>query len=226
MVFADAVLPTVTFARMTGPVSVSYQLCWYWEGKLFLTDEWIGVQYGIKSTVSFQNAVSSTWCWMACVKPVVPWVITRTWRRAAVVSATLPVAAVQGPWQTTVRPARHSALNSTRVPAPRSASLAHIMKLKLWNVKVCLCSIHNTKNDRYPQVLIQLHELFWGFSFSVLQPWWDFPFREAGYMYISQDCCIRLKRGDCGVNVDMISRYTATHSVLSQISNSTFRNMG
>lgn len=54
------------------------------------------------------------------------------------VSAILPVPAVQGPWQMTVRPARRLAPNSTKVHAPRTASLVPTMKLKLWNVKVSL----------------------------------------------------------------------------------------
>lgn len=62
----------------------------------------------------------------------------RTWRRAAVVSATLNVAAVQGPWQTTVRLARHLALNSIRVDVTRTAPLVLTMNLQLWNVKVSL----------------------------------------------------------------------------------------
>lgn len=52
------------------------------------------------------------------------------------VSATLPVAAVQGPWQMTVRPAQHLAPSSTRVHVPKIAPLGLTMKLKLWNVKV------------------------------------------------------------------------------------------
>ena len=88
------------------------------------------------SSTSFQNAASSTWCWMACVKPVVPWAFMRTWRRAAAVSAIPPVPAVQVPCQMTVRPAPHLAPNSTRVLAPRTASLVLTMKLKPWNVKV------------------------------------------------------------------------------------------
>lgn len=78
---------------------------------------------------------------MVCVRLVVPWAIMRTWMRAAVVSATLPVAAVQGPWQMTVRPARRLAPNSTRAYAPKTAPLVLTMKLKLWNVKVSL-SMH------------------------------------------------------------------------------------
>ena len=75
---------------------------------------------------------------MVCVRPVAPWAIMRTWRRAAVVSATRPAAAVQGPWQTTVRPAPRLAPNSIRVHAPKTAPLVLTMKLKLWNVKVSL----------------------------------------------------------------------------------------
>lgn len=89
-------------------------------------------------SISFQNAVSSTWCWTVCVRLVVPWAIMRTWRRAAVVSATLPVSAVQGPWQMTVKPARHLALNSIRVHAPKTALPVPTMKLKLRSVKVSL----------------------------------------------------------------------------------------
>jgi len=49
-------------------------------------------------SISLQNALSFTWCWTACVRLVVPWAISRIWRKADVLSATLPVAAVQGPW--------------------------------------------------------------------------------------------------------------------------------
>lgn len=54
------------------------------------------------------------------------------------VSATRLVAAVQGPWQMTARPARRLALNSIRVYAPKTAPLVLTMTLKLWNVKVGL----------------------------------------------------------------------------------------
>lgn len=85
---------------------------------------------------------------MVCVKLVVPWAIMRTWKRAAVVSATLPVAAVQGPWKMTARPAQCLAPNSTRVHAPKTAPLVLTMKLKLWNVKVRI-SIHRCDLIRF-----------------------------------------------------------------------------
>lgn len=54
------------------------------------------------------------------------------------VSATLPVAAVLGLWQMTVKPVRHSAPNSIKVHAQRTAPLALTMRLKLQNVKVSI----------------------------------------------------------------------------------------
>ena len=73
---------------------------------------------------------------MALVRLVVPWAITRTWRRAAVVSATQLVTAVQGPWTMTVRPAQLSVQSSTKVPASKTALLALTMRWQLWSVKV------------------------------------------------------------------------------------------
>lgn len=148
MVPADAAPRTVTYALMTGPVSVSYQpsgqlsfnmknVANGWHFKVNCMTLWnLLLKLYHPYSASFQNAVSSTWCWMVCVRLVVHWAIMRTWRRATVVSATLPVAAVQGPWQMTVRPARHLAPNSTRVHVPKIAPLGLTMKLKLWNVKV------------------------------------------------------------------------------------------
>lgn len=52
------------------------------------------------------------------------------------VSATLPVAAVQGPWQMNVRLAHHLAPNSIKVHAPKIARSGLTMNLKPWNVKV------------------------------------------------------------------------------------------
>ena len=74
------------------------------------------------------------------------------------VSATLPVPAVRGPWQTTVRPARRLAPNSTKVHAPRTASLVLTMKLKLWNVKVSLW-IHRFKKKTPNEAMNVLHLL-------------------------------------------------------------------
>lgn len=52
------------------------------------------------------------------------------------VSATLLVAAVQGYWQMTVRPAQILAPNSIKAHVPKIAPPGLTMKLKLWNVKV------------------------------------------------------------------------------------------
>lgn len=57
------------------------------------------------------------------------------------VSATLPVAAAQGPLQMTVRPARHLVPNFIKVFAPKTAPPVLSIKLKLRSVKVSL-SVH------------------------------------------------------------------------------------
>lgn len=72
------------------------------------------------------------------VRLVVQWVIMKTWMKAAAVSATLPVAAVQGPWQMTARLAQRLAPNSTRAHALKTVPSALTTKLKLWSVKVSL----------------------------------------------------------------------------------------
>lgn len=54
------------------------------------------------------------------------------------VSATRPVAAVQGLWQMIVRRAPRLAPNFIRVNVPRTAPLVPTMKLKPWNAKVSL----------------------------------------------------------------------------------------
>lgn len=89
----------------------------------------------------FQNVASFTWCWMVRVKQVAPGATMRTWRRAAVVSATWPVPAVQGPWKTTVILAPHLAPNSIRVHVTRIVHLALTMNLQLRIVKVNVSEI-------------------------------------------------------------------------------------
>lgn len=110
-----------------------------------------------------QGAVSSTWCWTVSVRLVVLWAIMRTWRRAAAVSATLRVAAVQGLQQMIVRPAQPTAPSSIKVYAQRTAPLVLTMRLQLWSVKV------STWIHRFDLVLNTKYVEFSCYGFTVLQ---------------------------------------------------------
>lgn len=94
----------VTSVQTTGTVSVSYRP----SGRLRVWQVWINkLQVSHLYSTSFQNAASSIWCCTVCARLVAPGAITRIWRKAAVVSAILPVAPVLGPWRTTARAAQN-----------------------------------------------------------------------------------------------------------------------
>lgn len=126
---AAAASHTVTSAQMTGTVSVGYQLSAQLSFQIRRMES--KMLQGLPFVWLFQNAVSSIWCCTGSAGPVAPAVITRIWRKAAVASATQPVAPVQGRWRMTARAAHRSTPNCTKGCAPKTAHPGPTMIVKL-----------------------------------------------------------------------------------------------